>query len=408
MALGGASVGLADGPMEALAANPAQLTLAPRTTVQLGGVLGFGTGDFSNAADPSGRLGEKIEAMPEFGLSVPITSRLTVGISAVPDSALGVDWTYVDAPGGLGGTTTYGRQLHRSEILVHRSAAGFGYALTDTLSLGGSAGLVYNRNALKAPYTFQSHPVLRGFKTLLDLETSGIGFNGNFGLLYRPSDSVTLGLSYQTETHIDSEGTAAGNAGTQLTNLGGAFATVRPDFRYDARVENVFPQRVSAGAAWQACPWLRLVGEVDWIHWSGAFDQLPIHLTAGNNPDLNAFLGTNAIDDTVPLDWRDRVVVRVGAEFGITEELAARVGYAFGDNPVPAETLTPMTAAIIRHTLTAGAEWSRGRFSIAGAYQFGLPSEVTSGTSSLASGEYSASRTEVSLHGFALTAAYRF
>lgn len=408
MALGGASVGLPDGPMEALGANPAQLGLASAPTLQLGALAGWGEGDFTNTADPAGKLREKFGVMPELGLAVPLNERLTVGLAALPDAAAAVDWNFVDAPGGLDGATSYGRQLHRSEILVHRTAGGFSYACTDRFSFGGSVGLIYNRNALRAPYTFQSHPALRGFKTTLDLETSGLGVNGSFGLLFRPHDRLTLGLSYQTEIHADSDGSARGNAGVQLINLGGGFAGVRPDFHYDATVENIFPQQVGAGVSWQATPWLRTVVQVEWINWSRAFAELPIHLTNGNNTDLNAFLGTNALDDTVPLNWRDRVVLRSGLEFRLSEAVTLRLGHAFGDSPVPATTLTPMTAAILRHTVTAGAEWQFGQLSLAAAYQHDLPATMTVGTSSLASGEYSASQTRVSLHWFALTAGYRF
>lgn len=408
MALGGASVGLTDGPLEALAGNPAQMALAPATSVQLGAVAGWGEGDFANAADSAGRLREKLGVMPELGLSLPVNDRLTVGLAAVPDAAATVDWNFTDAPGGLDGVTSYGRQLHRSEILVHRTAVGFSYAISDRIAIGSSVGMLYNRNVLRAPYIFQSHPALRGFKTALDLETSGLGVNGTVGLLMRPNDTLTLSLSYQTESRLDSDGSATGNAGAQLTSLGGGFAGVRPDFRYDATVENVFPQQVSAGISWQARPWLRAVVQVDWIDWSGAFSELPIHLTNGNNADLNGFLGSNAIDDTVPLNWRDRVVVRTGLEFAVSEAVTLRAGYAFGDNPVPAATLTPMTAAIARHTLSAGAEWRRGRFSLAGAYQHDLPSTVVVGTSGLAGGEYSGTRTQVGLHWVALTAGYQF
>ncbi len=371
MALAGTEVGLENDPISALHSNPAALRSTSSTTLQLGAVGGLATGDFSNAANSDGRLSQKVEAGPEFGLALPIRSGpLTLGLGFMPDAAMKGDWKYVDAPGGL--------------------------------------GIVYNENALKAPYVFQSHPVLKGFKTLLDLETSGVGFNGNVGVIYRPLDSLTLSLSYQTETSVDSKGSASGNAGTQLTNLGGPFASVRPDFRYDALVANVFPQSVSGGISWQADRRWRLAVQVDWINWSDAFDKLPIHLTSGNNADLNGFLGTNAIDDTVPLHWRDRVVFRTGVEFKVTQELTLRAGYAFGDSPVPTETLLPLTAAIARHTVSTGLEWRHGHFSVAGAYQYDLPTAMTAAVSGLQAGEYSNSRTEVGIHWFGLTTGYRF
>jgi long-chain fatty acid transport protein len=409
MALAGTEVGLENDPISALHSNPAALRSTSAPTLELGAVGGFATGDFENAANADGRLNEKVEAGPEFGFALPIKSGpLTVGLAFIPDAVLDANWKYVDAPGGLGGTTSYGLQQHRSEITVLRTALGFGLSLSDRLSIGGSLGIVYNENALKAPYIFQSHPVLKGFKTLLDLETSGVGFNGSVGVLYRPTDSLSFSLRYQTETSVDTDGRAYGNAGVQLTNLGGPFAGVQPDFRYDARVENVFPQSVSGGVSWQAHPRWRLAVQVDWVNWSDSFDQLPIHLTSGNNADLNGFLGTNAIDDTVPLHWRDRVVFHTGVEFLADKDLTLRVGYAFGDSPVPAETLTPLTAAIARHTVSTGLEWRHGHFLVAGAYQYDLPTAMTVGVSGLATGEYSNSRTAVGVHWFGLTTGYQF
>ncbi len=409
MALAGTEVGLENDPISALHSNPAALRSSSSTTLQLGAVGGLATGNFSNAANSDGHLSDKVEAGPEFGLALPVGSGpLTLGLGFIPDAALNADWKYVDAPGGLGGTTSYGLQQQRSEITVLRTALGFGLSLTDRLAIGGSLGIVYNENSLKAPYIFQSHPVLKGFKTLLDLETSGVGFNGNVGVIYRPLDSLTLSLSYQTETSVDSKGSASGNAGTQLTNLGGPFASVRPDFRYDALVANVFPQSVSGGVSWQANARWRLAVQVDWINWSDAFDELPIHLTSGNNADLNGFLGTSSIDDTVPLHWRDRVVFRTGVEFKATQELTLRAGYAFGDSPVPAATLLPLTAAIARHTVSTGLEWWHGHFSVVGAYQYDLPMAMTVAVSDLQAGEYSNSRTEVGIHWFGLTTGYQF
>ncbi len=409
MALAGTEVGLENDPISALHSNPAALRSSSAATLQLGAVGGFATGDFENASNADGHLREKVEVGPEFGLALPIQSGpLTLGLGFIPDAALKADWKYVDAPGGLGGAASYGLQQHRSEITVLRTALGFGLALTDRLSIGGSLGIVYNENHLKAPYIFQSHPVLKGFKTLLDLETSGVGFNGNVGVLYRPTDAVTLSLSYQTPTSVDSEGGASGNAAAQLTSLGGPFLGVPPDFHYDAVVENVFPQSVSGGISWQAHPRWRLAVQLDWVNWSDSFDELPIHLTSGSNTTLNTFLGSSAIDDTVPLHWRDRVVVHGGVEFLATEELILRAGYAFGDSPVPSETLTPLTAAIARHTVSGGLEWRRGHFSVAGAYQYDLPTALTVGVSGLAAGEYSNSRTEVGVHWFGLTTGYRF
>ncbi len=406
MALGGASVAAPAGPLEAVAVNPAGFRGGE---VQLGVWGATVDGRFSNAANAGGDLGGTLGVAPELAVSLPFaTSPVTLGLGIVPVAAAGLDWQLADAPGGLDGGTSYGMRRHRAEFVAVRTVLGGSVALGESVSVGASLGATYNRNTLEAPYVFQSHPVLRGFKTLLDLETEGWGLNGAFGVVYRPCSGVSLGLSYQAPTSFETEGDAEGDAGTQLQNLGGNFAGVRPDFHYDARVSTSLPQSVSAGISWQALDWLRLVAQMDWMDWSDAFERLDVTLTGGNNADLNAFLGSDRIDDTVPLEWDDRVVYRFGAEFVVLEGLQLRVGYAYGESPVPDGTLTPMSAAILEHTLTAGAEWRRGRWGIGMAYQYDFGSDRTVGGSALLSGEFSGSTTDLESHVFGLTTTFRF
>ena len=68
------------------------------------------------------------------------------------------------------------------------------------LSLGASFGAIYNANSLHGPCIFQSQPRLAGLKTLLDLQASGVGWNGTFGAVISPTSKLTIGLAYRTQT----------------------------------------------------------------------------------------------------------------------------------------------------------------------------------------------------------------
>ena len=136
----------------------------------------------------------------------------------------------------------------------------------------------------------------------------------------------------------------------QLANIG--LGAARPDFHYDAEVVNAFPQMISGGVSWQAHARLRLAAQLDWIDWSGAFDDLHVKLRNGNNTDLNGVVGSDSMEDVVPLDWKDQLIVRVGGEFAATERIQLRAGYSYGRSPVPSGTLTPLTAVIMEHALT--------------------------------------------------------
>ncbi|MFN0069072.1 MAG: OmpP1/FadL family transporter [Limisphaerales bacterium] len=409
MALAGADAALADTPLSALAANPAGLGGQDGTRLELGLVGGVPGGDFSNAANVDAPLSRSLGALPEFAVAFPAgVPRLGLGVSFTPDALLAARWHYADAPGGLSGGTSYGDLIHRSEILSARSALAAGFAVNEWLAVGGSIGLLYNRNELETAYVFQSHPVLRGFKTLVDLDTDGLGVDGEFGVLLTASDRLKLAVTYKTPSRVEAEGTLTGNAGAELTALGPPFSTLPPSFAYDAEVETTFPQQVTAGVAWQAAPEWRLLAQVDWVHWSDAFDDLPLRLRNGTNAGLNAILGSDALDDSIPLRWQDRLVYRAGVEYAPGRHWAFRAGYSFGDSPVPDGTLTPLTAAIMEHTVGAGAGYRWRRWQVDAAWQWDLPANRRVGTSDLLAGEYSGSSVTVDVQWFGLTVGFAF
>ena len=407
MSLGGADVGWADDPLTSLADNPAGLGFMDNSMFTLGSTAVYPSGHFSNRVDAGGYMTDRFTTAVEGAAGAQVNhSPVRLAIGFFPEAGLDGDWRYIDPPGGAGGTTTYGFQQQRSEIIVLRTAVGIGVQITSKLSLGASIGLVYNENKLQAPYIFQNEPVLPpGFKTLLNLQTSGWSADGNVGLQYHPADTVLLGVVYKTETRVRTTGDAWGNAGAQLDALG--LGTAQHGFHYDAEVDNVFPQSVSAGGTWKACPKWTFSGQIDWIDWS-QFDMLPVKLTNGSNLDIDSVVGSTSLHDSIPLKWTDQLVYRTGVEFQVTDNFALRAGYIYGKSPVPTSTLTPLTAAITENTLTAGVGYTRGRYSVDAAYQYSLPTTRTVGPGGLAAGEYDNTSVKVSIQTFTVTASVKF
>jgi long-chain fatty acid transport protein len=403
-AMGGSGTAVADDPLSALFDNPAALGGLDRATVQATLEGALAQGSFHNRANADAGLSQW-GAIGELAASVPFGPlRFAIGVN--PDIALRDSWILRDAPGGADGQTSYGVRKNDSEIELLRSALGAGWQITPTFSVGANVGLLYNKNVLQTPYVFQTQRVLKTAKTLLDLETDGYGWNGEAGLRWRPIPTLALSLAYTGESRVDSHGTATGDAGVQLARLG--LGSARPVFAYDARVANDFPQQISGGAAWQARKGLTLSAQMDWIDWSDAFDVLGVHLTHGNDRDLNGLVGSNALNDNVPLHWHDQFVERIGGEQMIGSHWTIRGGYAYGNDPVPAGTLTPLNAAITEHTLTAGIGYRVGPVTVDAAYQWELPATGRVRQSELAAGEYSNSTVEINVQWFSLTAKYQF
>ncbi len=407
MALAGAVVAQPVNPLDAMSGNPAGLAWFTRPTLSLGYLAAYGDAEFRNAVNGSTNFRTNFGHSGELAFSYPIPGgRGSLGFSIVPEAANLADWRYLDAPGGADGLTTFGLQTHRTEFVAIRTAAGIGYQLTDQLAIGASVGLVYERIEFRAPYIFQSTPGLAGFKTLLDLDTDGWAWNGEVGLIYRVCDDLQLGLRYRTSTSLQSEGEARGNAGAQLASLG--MGGLRSDFRYDGTAEISLPDLFSVGFSWQALPRLRVLGQVDYIPWSEHFDAMRIKLRNGNNADLNALVGSSAIDDSVPIGWQDRVVARAAVEYELDAHWTARLGYAWSRSPIPSSHVTPLNAAISSHTLSTGIGYHNDRCSVDVGYQFDLPNEQKVGTSVYQAGEYSNSSVDLHSHWLGVSATVSF
>ena len=389
MSLGGAGTAFSDDPLNAINYDPAALTATTQSILQLNLTTAFLDAEYHRQGDRDNDAESDPGFIPEAAYSKRLDERLTLGASIAPISALEADWEFIDPPGALG--VTFGQQTYKSSFLVLRSAAGIGYKVTPEFSIGASVGLLYNRNRLHAPYVFQSHPVLAGalggVKVLSNLDADDFSVNGVFSASYKPVETLQLKLSYTTKSSFDATGTIRGVAPLGI----GAY-------QYDAEVETHMPQMLSGAAHWEVNPQLRLGFQIDWIDWSAAFSDLPLHLTNGTNAVLNGVVGSNRIDDTVPLNWKDQFVYRFGAEYDWSEKLTLRGGYSYGESPVQSEFLTPTTAAISKHTLGLGAGYRLGNYTIDFAYQWDLPASDAVGSSRLLAGEYSHSEVDVSIH----------
>src|SRR5579872_894398 len=386
LALGGVYVPSSTGALDALATNPAGLSVLSARTLDLSLTGMFARGTFTNSANQNAPMTTSPGVMPYGAFGTPIGhSRFSFGIGVTPELMSVSDWRYVDAPGVAG--ATYGLQEQKSAILAARSAAGLGISFGPKLAIGATVGVDYNKNTLEAPYIFQQQPVLAGLKTMLDLHTSGMGWNTSVGVIARPSNRLTFGLAWKSRTVISSDGNATGNAGAQFAALG--LAGVPAGFRYSANVRNVLPQSMIGSLNWRVNPRWLLAFQTNWVNWQDAFVTLPVSLTNGTNAAINGLLNSTSLNDGVPLNWKDQFSFHGGVERLLTESVSVRGGFAHQNNPVPSSTLSPLTAAIMENQATTGLGYRHGRYRFDLAYSYGFRGRANVNRSSLLSGEYS-------------------
>lgn len=405
LALGGVYVPSSTGVVEALASNPAGLTVLNGRTLDLSVTGMFARGSFTNSANQNAPMTTSPGVMPYGAFGTPIGhSRFSFGIGVIPEMMSVSDWRYVDAPGVAG--ATYGVQEQKAAILAARSVAGFGISFGPRLAVGATVGVDYNQNTLQAPYIFQQQAVLAGLKTMLDLHTSGIGWNTSVGVIARPSRKLTFGLAWKSCTVINSEGNASGDAGAQFAALG--LTGVPADFRYSANVRNVLPQSMIGSLNWRVNPRWLLAFQTNWVNWKDAFVTLPVALTHGTNAAINGLLNSTSLNDGVPLDWKDQFSFHGGFERLLSESVSVRGGFAHGNNPVPNSTLSPLTAAIMANQIATGLGYRHGRYRFDLAYAYGLRGQASVQHSALLSGEYSNSQVQVGTQSLTLNTSIQF
>ncbi len=402
-ARGGATAAEAGDPLDAAQGNPAGLAGVSARVVEFGAGALDASGSFRNSVDPHGSL-DGAGVVPVAGIAAPLgRSGWRGSLALTPQMLMRANWRYIDPPGTAG--ASYGLTSNESEIVALRGTAGAARSMGPHWDVGAEVGLVYNKNVLNTPYIFQQQPALAGLKVLLQLHTAGFGWNGSAGVQWHPNSRLRVGAAWTSATVVQSHGDASGTASAQFAALGIA---ADPLYNYRAEVDNHLPWTLAAAGSWQASHRLRWDLEGDWTNWSNAFHELPVKLTNGTNAVVNSVAGSDAIQDFVPLNWKDEQTVRVGAETPLGENWKADAGYSYSTNPVPSSTLTPLTAAILQNTIGAGAGWHQGRWAAELAYQVMLPASESVGTSALKAGEYDNSRVEAMAQALLLTVRTHF
>jgi hypothetical protein len=110
MSMGGTGTAWADNPLGAMYVNPAGLGFLTRPEIDLGLFGAITEGNFTKGSI-TGRLDDSLNGLPEAALGFPLKKwPVTLGLSVIPDSISLADWNFVDPPGGLVGTVSYGQQ----------------------------------------------------------------------------------------------------------------------------------------------------------------------------------------------------------------------------------------------------------------------------------------------------------
>ncbi len=372
---------------------------------------------------------------------------LTYGFGVFTQGGMGADFNlnhqlYKDAAG------SYVQQPYHSKFAVMQAGGSLAYKLTDKLSVGVTADLVYGQVEFKMPmsmppammkgvidprtgYTFGdmfSSPYEQGGLNYAEVIASAdmqkltsFGFNGKIGIAYKPNEKFSFGINYSLPVNLtykngkatmdmtyqmnDAFGKVVGGIMQQKPELTpqeaqqmamGMFAELGIDLTkgakdvYDAQAKFGLPQSIAAGLFFAPAKKVRLALDAEWINWKKAFDQMDISLSGGTNANISRMMGTQgSIAMPFPMYWENTVVIRTGVEFDAAKNWTLRGGYVYGSNPVPATTVFPVFPAVVKHHVTAGTSVKLSKAIVLNAaYEYAFRNDVTATANSYVADEY--------------------
>jgi long-chain fatty acid transport protein len=357
MGMAGAFVSIANNPT-AIFYNPAGIAWLRGTQVNVGGTFVFPAGwlELPNWPDPAYQKVYQLDQTffpPHFYLTQSLGSRVTVGLGFFAPYGLGTSWP-VNYPLRYISTETSLQTMFINPAI--------GIKLTDHLSIG--AGVSYIHAALsqnlvqhvEIPDTWAGDIPA----SLSKAKGDTVGFNA--GLLFK-KDKFSAGFNWRSSFNVDLSGPLT----LDTSRVPSALLPYIPSSA-DVALTFKYPGIFGLGFAYQATPKLLLSVEGQLFTWSN-YDNYLIEINYAND-------GTD--EQLVEQNFKDTILLRVGAQYLVKENIALRVGALYDQAPQPIETMDPSLPDANRVAFTAGFGYTKGRFEVNLGYQYEIFSDRTS------------------------------
>lgn len=206
-----------------------------------------------------------------------------------------------------------------------------------------------------------------GTLNIKDEEASGHGFGVGFYL--KPTDKLDLSIAYRSPIEMDADnGVATFNVSNSLYPLLGVNAAGQDSFTAMLPLVSEY----TIGATYKVTPRWSVSGDFNYSGWD---KYKSLTLDFGNAP------AGNQADPTVlvsPKNFKSTQTWRIGTQYMVTDNFAARIGYYFDESPYEDENFIPETPSFDANVITAGIgyKWKGLGIDLSGAYNFQTPRDV--------------------------------
>jgi len=314
--LAGAVVARAD-DLSAIFYNPAGLVQLPKIQIMCGFTTFIPRVEIVTHLGPVATpnlMQSSVSFAPHFFASYQVGERVWLGLGLNSPFGLGIQYN-ANWPGSA--------NIIKATIQTLNLNPTIAVKVTDYLSAGAGLDIMYLALNLKRVLPL---PLLG--PQALDLQGGSWGLGFNLGLLLKPLDYLSAGVSYRSQVRQQVNGKAR----------------FRPfnTFDGDASGSIILPDMVFAGIMVQPLKQLSVEGGIIWTHWD-LFKRL----------DTKFSNALGALSE--PKEWHNTWRGQLGVEYKAFTWLDLRAGYAFENEPMPdrfADYLVPSTDR--RHNFSCG------------------------------------------------------
>lgn len=264
-------------------------------------------------------------------VSYAMDEQLVFGLGVYNPYGLGTEWP----------ETWVGRAIAvKTDLQTFYINPTVAYKINDQFAVGLGVSYVLGNVTIdrKIPFSALGYPAATpdgGFK----LDGSGSGININAGVMWKPNEQLSVGVSYRMLTDVEFEGDAT------FTKVPAGPAAAMFPSGVTGTATLPMPSNLLAGVAYKINDNLTVEGDFQYVGWS-AYDELKI--------DFNkAVAGSTTSSDKK--NWDDGMLIRVGGEYMLNEQFALRAGYIMDFTPQPTDKVEPMLPDADRNDISVGA-----------------------------------------------------
>ncbi len=339
LAIGGAFVAVADDP-SAIFHNPAGLVYQERTFNL--SIDGFYISPVHEYVTTDGTRVESRykSSVPQFFLTYKANNRLTFGFGFyVPYAGGGVDWK-----------ESVQVQPFKSTMGVYSLTPTFSYKFSEKLSIG------FNLNFYGGELNIDMEDVIFG---PMKSEEKGSAVSAGLGLMFKPSQRVSIGLGVRGPAKM----TLEGRTSVTITDpLLGTFQIL-----LDSETSFDLPWDIELGLAYRLTENLLLSTSAQYTMWS-ALDK--VEKVMKNVP------GIGDIEETQIMNYEDILILRAGFEYFISGGVILRGGLGYDRCACPEDTLDYKgNIDVDKFTLIGGIGYRTGRTQIDFVYVYAAGEE---------------------------------